>query len=357
MSLELLTLSGFEGPEKVIEINLVPNIGPENNQGLRNLTEAEWTTILSAAHCNILCKKSNEYFDAYILSESSLFVYPYKCIIKTCGTIALLLVLPILRRSIRKLKLEFDWIAYSRKNFLYPEKQIYPHLSMDQEIQFLDKYFKNVEAFVLGPLTSDHWCFYSADYSSLYPKLKQECTVDIMMYDMDYSVSKYFYKSVGVTAQDVTKLCGIDKLIPESLIHEHLFDPCGYSMNGLKDSSYWTIHITPESQCSYVSFETNMLLENYTQLLQSVLHTFKPRKFTLTYFCDNSVLDTVKTSPTDIVCYDVQNTESDVYKYIRMTKCETVIQSDYFCMMANYVESSAIKCSLSSRLRNYIESD
>lgn len=61
MSLELLTLSGFEGPEKVIEINLVPNIGPENNQGLRNLTEAEWTTILSAAHCNILCKKSNEY--------------------------------------------------------------------------------------------------------------------------------------------------------------------------------------------------------------------------------------------------------------------------------------------------------
>ncbi len=25
-----------------------------------------------------------------------------------------------------------------------------------------------------------------------------------MMYDMDYSVSKYFYKSVGVTAQDVT---------------------------------------------------------------------------------------------------------------------------------------------------------
>ncbi|KAK8803199.1 hypothetical protein WA158_000893 [Blastocystis sp. Blastoise] len=347
---------GFEGPEKVIEINLAPHTGPENGKGLRNLSLEDWSTVLGAAKCTILCKESNEYFDAYILSESSLFVYPYKCIIKTCGTIALLLVIPILRRYVRKLKLEFDWVSYSRKNFLYPEKQVYPHLSMDQEILFLDKYFKDVEAFVLGPLTSDHWCFYSADYSSNFPKLKQECTIDIMMYDMDLSVAQLFFQKDGISASDVTTRSGIRDLIPDSIIHEHMFSPCGYSMNGLKNDTYWTIHITPESQCSYVSFETNLLLENYTDLLILVLQTFKPRKFTLTYFCDSAILDTVKQIPVDVQCYDV-GPKGDFYKYIRLNKGENLIQADYNCIMGNYVESSAIKGTISPRLRNYIETD
>lgn len=112
MSFETAAPGGFEGPEKVVEIELVNNIGPDNGRGLRNLSKEDWEGILHNVKCNILDSLSNEYvqslwfwfcrhFDAYILSESSLFVYPYKCIIKTCGTIALLLVLPILRRSIR----------------------------------------------------------------------------------------------------------------------------------------------------------------------------------------------------------------------------------------------------------------
>ena len=62
----------------------------EGCRGLRDVTREEWTELCVAAACEILDVRSNEFFDAYLLSESSLFVYPVKLILKTCGTTTLL---------------------------------------------------------------------------------------------------------------------------------------------------------------------------------------------------------------------------------------------------------------------------
>lgn len=48
-------------------------------------------------------------------------------------------------------------------------------------------------------------------------------------------------------------------------------------MNALKDDTYYTIHITPESNCSYASFETNLRADNYDKLIADVLHVFRPK--------------------------------------------------------------------------------
>ena len=66
-----------------------------------------------------------------------------------------------------------------------------------------------------------------------------------------------------------------------SVIQDHLFNPFGYSMNGVvaKDC-YWTIHITPEAHCSYVSFESNVRLASYDDLIAKVVGTFRPSRFT-----------------------------------------------------------------------------
>ena len=60
----------FEGPEKKLEVIL---FSPQFN--IRNNNDGRWDKIVKASQADIISKKSTEHLDAYILSESSLFVW------------------------------------------------------------------------------------------------------------------------------------------------------------------------------------------------------------------------------------------------------------------------------------------
>ncbi len=109
-------------------------------------------------------------------------------------------------------------------------------------------------------------------------------------------VAKLFLKDETrfPTSRDVSAASGISSLLPGSSIQEYVFDPCGYSMNGLLQEAYWTIHITPESHCSYASFETNVRLNNYGPLVKAVLDIFRPKRYTMTLFADEQGLKQLK---------------------------------------------------------------
>lgn len=47
-----------------------------------------------------------------------------------------------------------------------------------------------------------------------------------------------------------------------------------------------TIHITPEPEFSYVSFESNVSASNYRALIARVIETFQPNKFVVTVFAN-----------------------------------------------------------------------
>lgn len=51
---------------------------------------------------------------------------------------------------------------------------------------------------------------------------------------------------------------GITELLPDATLDSFLFSPCGYSSNAVQGDRYATIHVTPEEDYSYASFETNV---------------------------------------------------------------------------------------------------
>ena len=59
----------------------------------------------------------------------------------------------------------------------------------------------------------------------------------------------------------------------------------GYSLNSIYNNRYFTIHVTPESDGSYISFETNAFnKEAQVEWAQKVLSVFKPMSFDLVLF-------------------------------------------------------------------------
>jgi len=275
--------SGFEGPEKKLEVHF--RVNPKNKEGLRAHSKETWQTVLDHAKCTIISTTSNEYFDSFVLSESSLFVYPYKVMLKTCGTTTLLHCLSKLIEVASEKETSPELLLYSRKNLTFPTKQLYPHVTFEDEVHYLNKFFDG-QGHVLGAVNKDHWNLYVADLRPPTSAQRTNQTFEIMMHDLSPQVMEQFFHKEGVTARDTTKSSGIADLLPGSTIDDFQFEPCGYSMNGLLKEWYWTIHITPESHCSYVSFETNAPMASFTRLLRRVFALFQPGRATVAILAD-----------------------------------------------------------------------
>ncbi|XP_031565783.1 S-adenosylmethionine decarboxylase proenzyme-like [Actinia tenebrosa] len=282
----------FEGPEKLMEVwwkCLPPDqtkvLDNTKSGDLRTISREKWERILELVNCQIISVTKNEEMTAYLLSESSMFVSKTRVILKTCGQTTLLYsIKPMMSMVKEECGLtEIQDFFYSRMSFLEPKLQHAPHQSFDQEAQWLDKLFPNGAAYALGRING-RGCWYLYTLNSGVDEPDQ--TLEILMQDLDPDIMKEFYKNESSDVKHVTKISGIKDFIPEALIDDALFDPCGYSMNGLINESYFTIHITPQKECSYVSFETNFKLVCYKDLINKVLCAFKPAKFLMTLFAN-----------------------------------------------------------------------
>eukprot|EP01116_Phalansterium_solitarium_P005953 TRINITY_DN18279_c0_g1_i1.p1 TRINITY_DN18279_c0_g1~~TRINITY_DN18279_c0_g1_i1.p1 ORF type:complete len:400 (+),score=129.61 TRINITY_DN18279_c0_g1_i1:224-1423(+) len=287
---ETTDLQGFEGPEKRLQVDFFAN--PLRPYGLREFKAEQWQELLNLAKCTIISQTSNAFFDSYVLSESSLFVYPNKIMLKTCGTTTLLHCVDKLLEFAAAVDLIVKLIVFSRKNYVFPKEQQHPHDDWSNEVLHLNRLFDG-EAHVIGPVTGAHWYVYVADYSDCAPVSDDELlsvddaaelehlvrpqpTLEIMMHGLSLAVCRRFYRTADT--QDKDKFPGVAELLPGSTTDEFNFSPCGYSMNGLLGPAYYTIHVTPEPHCSYASFETNAELSAAAraELVLKVLTLFEP---------------------------------------------------------------------------------
>jgi len=243
----LLILIVFsEGPEKLLEVWFAPSAkalpASAKENGLKAVSPAEWEGMLDLVYCKVLSIVNSEEVDAYLLSESSMFVFPHKIILKTCGTTTLLLGLHRLLR-IAAVHAGFPFhnakclddihaaatpyrVFYSRKSFLFPDKQRGPHRSWKQEVKYLDDMFEGGSAYMVGKMNGDHWYLYITSPSNMLtpprtPEEKkngsptrtkkiptglmghltsatedtQDETLEILMTDLDPENAKQFYLS------------------------------------------------------------------------------------------------------------------------------------------------------------------
>ena len=103
---------------------------------------------------------------------------------------------------------------------------------------------------------------------------------------------QFFRNDSFVSAQHTSTSSGIQSLVPNALIDDYVFEPCGYSMNSMEGAGFSTIHITPEDGFSYASFE----ISNYAtssldinNLVASVVDIFNPGKMTVALTVDTNL--------------------------------------------------------------------
>jgi hypothetical protein len=71
--------------------------------------------LCTQAKCTILSQIGNNHMDAYVLSESSMFVYKHRFIMKTCGTTTLLVAVEPLLKAAAGLGLSLEWCVRQRE--------------------------------------------------------------------------------------------------------------------------------------------------------------------------------------------------------------------------------------------------
>lgn len=251
----------FEGSEKKAEI-ILKNDDKANAIGLLDFSFEFWKELVAKSNATILSHIKNDKMAAYLLSESSLFVWEDRILLITCGQTTLINAIDFFINKIGKENVA--QLIFQRKNEYYSHLQ--PSTFFD-DIKLLEERFSG-SAFRMGTMDDHHNFIYhiEADYT---PAVDDH-TYELLMYDISSESSALLTKE-NLKAQEIRDYLQLDKILPGFEIDDFVFDPFGYSMNAISGDNYFTIHITPQEEGSYISFETDINLKEHANTLLNIL--------------------------------------------------------------------------------------
>lgn len=265
----------YEGIEKKVEL-----IISTGQPSLRRYPEL-WPQIIRKAKAEIISKISNEFCDAYLLSESSLFLYDNRFIMITCGKTTLIQsVIEFLNHFAID---QVQCLIYERKNEHFPKYQ--PSTFIEDAI-LLTRYVPG-KAFRLGNEDEHHIFLFHIDKAFSPPSGGEtDVTLEILMHGFDRDLRDIFL-SKKKNIEYFRSMTNLQKIFPNFQVDDYVFNPAGYSLNAIKRKNYYTLHITPQVIGSYVSFETNFITPaSLPTLIKQVLSIFKPCSFDIILFQD-----------------------------------------------------------------------
>lgn len=253
----------FEGPEKTLFIEFKPT---KLSGSLRAKPQEVWSEVLRESGVTIVSKlcpvepkdkgRSRE-CTAYLLSESSLFVYDNRVILKTCGRTSPLRALPALMDLAKTKDAEkaVMQVAYSRPTLFRAKEQMAPHQTFDQEIDYLQTFFPSGEGYALGGKKRGVDVFL-ANYAPA-SHFSTWVQAEVYVTQLGEHAMKTFAKGTTAIPQFWANVCPSKGKNDQPAVDEFYFEPYGYSANVLQRAFYYTTHATPQPSCSYFSAATN----------------------------------------------------------------------------------------------------
>lgn len=267
-----MTPAFFEGPEKKVELAVL-----DGHRSLRELGDAFWRGVVRAAGADVLSRIENEHIVAYLLSESSLFVYDGFVTMITCGRTTLVDAVDAMLSEIDPDAVSV--LIYERKNEHFPHAQPSSFFEDARRLQSalpgraLRFGAEHEHAIRLFHATRDHE-----------PELDDR-TLEILMHGIDPRCAARF-EGHGYADGSFARSLGLERALAGHTIDEHAFSPSGYSFNAIRGFGYTTLHVTPQSLGSYVSFETNVqdFDDDLDGLVREVVGVFEPESFDVVAF-------------------------------------------------------------------------
>lgn len=200
-----------------------------------------WQQQLSFCSASILSTVRNKQVHAYLLSESSLLVFKHRIVLITCG------LCPLINTALALIE-HFTPSAIHELSFQrQPEKNPTLQLSQfNQDSKKLSELFPSIEILA----NSAHYINNSVTPSPM--------TFNWLLTPLPKPWQNQLLKS-GLTKTRVRQLLALELLNPEYEVDDWLFDPVGYSANGITrhpdGEDYFCLHLSPEPSCSTLSIE------------------------------------------------------------------------------------------------------
>lgn len=247
----------YEGTEKRLEISL--------KQGnLLQFPEVFWQEMVAQAGAYILSSIENKSIRAYLLSESSLFIWKNKLLLITCGNTSLIKAAQFFQKKIAKAKIKS--LLFHRHQPIRPKSQ---KSSFAQDYALLNKHL---------PGKTMHWrerykgdLFLYGDHSCAGNLCKQIF--------MQHGLSGPFAEKLQagtVSSEQIASTLALTDFFPKLCLDQYTFTPKGYSLNAIAGNNYLTIHITPEKLSNYLSLESSFAKQIMQPFIKHLILLFTP---------------------------------------------------------------------------------
>lgn len=251
--------SSFDPAEKMLEIEL-----RQSAPSLRALSREVWARVVEASGGSILRGEEGAELDAYILSESSLFVGERSMTLLTCGRTLLPRSFMALLEHIRPTDL--SGLRFSRQRDRHPSEAL---SSFEEDISELSRVLEGsvesavsgeeqLASFEVGELTRGFdFRIFASGIADLKRRLFEE-----------------------PSARPEALLRGFSLPGGEPELRQlHAFEPTGHSMNWVRGADAFSVHVSPEASADLASVATNSRdLMARAALLERALEIFEPKR-------------------------------------------------------------------------------